>query len=127
MPGHAITSVTAAAALALCAVAGCGKEAAIPSASEAGQLYIQAMKVRIDDEQQCLDLLAKSIEAAPTASAHFHRGWILAKRGALDEAADGVRQGLALEPENADLLWLDGELKKPPQKQSFKMPPSTVK
>lgn len=89
--------------------------------------YIEAMKVRTQDQDKCLELLEKSIHAMPTGSAYFHRAWIFAKRAAIDEAAENVQMGLEIEPQNTNLLWLAEELKKPVKKRSFKMPPSSGK
>lgn len=94
---------------------------------EGAKFYIEALKVRTQDEAKCLELLDKSIELLPTESAYFHRGWIYAKQGKFEQAQENVRAGLELEPTSSNLLWLEAELKKPVDKRSFKAPPSVGK
>ena len=106
--------------------AGCGGGDEF-SHDQGQKLYIEAMKVRTTDEAKCVDLLTQVIEADPIGGAYFHRAWIFAKRGSIDEAQDDVTAGLAIDTENNDLKWLDGELKKPANQRSLKMPPSSIK
>ena len=85
------------------------------------------MKVRTQDADKCLELLGKSVASEPTEAAYFQIAWIDAKKNALGKAAENVKAGLELEPENTNLLWLEQEMKKPEKKRSFKMPPSSRK
>jgi hypothetical protein len=117
----------ASAAAVFLAVSGCADGDGKMVHGEGAKLYIEAMKVRTQDEARCLELLGKSIELLPTGSAYFHRAWIHAKRGDFDQAAANVSEGLTLEPENPNLLWIQGELNKPEKKRNFKAPPSESK
>ena len=114
------------AGLFLPAAAGCGGSREF-SHDEVEKLFIAALDARAVDEAKCVELMTQVIEQRPMDAAYFHRGWIYAKQGKTDEAQADVAAGLELEPENGDLKWLDGELKKPVGKRSLVMPPSTRK
>ncbi len=109
----------------LSVLAGCGEKKF--SHDETAQKFMEALKVRASDEDRCVALLTEVLDSRPLATAYFHRAWIYAKRDRIDEARVDVTAGLEAEPEHSDLLWLKGELDKPADKRSLKMPPSVVK
>jgi len=90
-------------------------------------LFIAALDAKPVDEAKCVELMTQVIEQRPMHAAYFHRAWIYAEQGYIQQAQADVTAGLELEPENSDLLWLDGELKKPARKRSLEMPPSSTK
>lgn len=106
-------------------VTGCGGEKF--EHDDVEKLFIAALDARPNDKEKCVKLLTQVIEQRPMDAAYFHRAWIYAEQGKIDEAKADVAAGLQLQPENGDLKWLDGELKKPAAKRSFDMPPSTTK
>jgi Tfp pilus assembly protein PilF len=111
-------------------VAGCGgsqRDGGQFQHDEAAKLFLEAMKVRPTDQAQALELLTESIDARPSYNAYFHRAWIHALQGNDEQAQADLRAGLELEPENRDLKWLEGELKKPAGQRKLDMPPPPVK
>jgi Tfp pilus assembly protein PilF len=94
---------------------------------EAARLFLEAMKVRPTDQARALQLLTESIEVRPSYNAYFHRAWIHALQGRDEQAQADLQAGLELEPENRDLKWLEGELKKPAGQRKLDMPPPPVK
>jgi Tfp pilus assembly protein PilF len=93
----------------------------------AAKLFLEAMQVRETDRGKALELLTQSIEARPAYHAYYHRAWIHALQGQDGEAVADVKAGLELEPESADLHWLEGELKKPANQRKLDKPPARVK
>jgi len=93
----------------------------------AAKLFLDAMKIRGTDQAGAMELLNQSIDARPSHNAYFHRGWLYALQSQDDEAKADVAAGLALEPEEKDLKWLDAELKKPADQRKLDMPPVKVK
>ena len=107
---------------------GCGGSSGGKMVHDDGaKYYIEAMKVRTQDADKCLELLEKSVASEPTAPAYFQMAWIYAKKNVMDKAGEHIKAGLELDPESTNLLWLDQEMKKPEKKRSFKMPPSSRK
>lgn len=94
---------------------------------EAARLFLEAMKVRPQDQAKALDLLTESIDARPSYNALFHRAWIHALQHRDDQAQADIGAGLELEPESRDLKWLAGEMQKPADKRKLDMPPPPVK
>jgi Tfp pilus assembly protein PilF len=112
------------------AIVGCG--APQPDGSgfqhdQAAKLFLEAMKVRGTDQAKALALLDESIDTRPSYNAYFHRAWIFALQGDDNKAGEDLKAGLDLEPENRDLKWLEGELKKPAGERKLDMPPAPVK
>jgi len=107
--------------------AGCGGNSGKMVHSDGAKYYIEAMKVRTQDAEKCLELLEKSVAMEPTGPTYFQIAWIYAKKNDWDNAGVNVKAGLELDPENTNLLWLEQELKKPEKKRSFKLPPSSKK
>jgi hypothetical protein len=94
---------------------------------EAAKLFLDAMKIRGTDQAGALELLNQSIDARPSHSAYFHRGWLHALQGRDEPARADVQAGLELEPEDEDLKWLGGELQKPAGQRKLDMPPAPPK
>jgi Tfp pilus assembly protein PilF len=110
--------------------AGCGgqTEANVP---EAAQHLIEARQAMADgDTAQALAALDASIASEPNSWAYLERAKIRAAQGD-DQAAEADCQALlALEPENRDVAWIRGELKKPVAGRfqgKFAYPPSASK
>jgi tetratricopeptide (TPR) repeat protein len=82
------------------------------------------------NHDEALDLLNKSIEKKPAAWAYTLRAKVYVAKKDYAKAQDDTTKGLALDPNNRDLKWLDAELKKP-EAQRFqganKVAPSDVK
>ena len=105
---------------------GCSTEEA--PVSNANQLFIDAQaQLTSGNREQALELLNASIEAEPST-------WSLLERAKLNEQLGNDQAALedcaavrALEPDDPDAGWLEGELKKPKAlrfKGSFAQPPS---
>jgi hypothetical protein len=94
---------------------------------QAATLFLEAMQARPTDQAKALALLTQSIEARPSYNAYYQRGWIHALEGRDAEAESDVAAGLKLEPENRELKWLEGELKKPAAQRDLDAPPTHVK
>jgi Tfp pilus assembly protein PilF len=94
---------------------------------QAATLFLEAMKVRSTDPEQAMTLLTQSLDSRPSYNAYYHRAWLLALKGEDDKARQDIEAGLKLEPENAELKWLAGELSKPTAQRKLDMPPAVVK
>jgi hypothetical protein len=94
---------------------------------QAAKLFLEAMQVRPTDQAKALELLTQSIEARPSYNAYYQRAWLLGLTGRDGEATADVAEGLKLEPENRELKWLAGELKKPANQRKLDGPPIHVK
>jgi tetratricopeptide (TPR) repeat protein len=93
------------------ALAGCSDK---HQPDEADVSYGEARKAYdAGDHASALDLVTKAIQAKPTGWAYALRGRIYAERKEFGKAQEDASKGLALEPANRDLIWLDTELKKP--------------
>jgi tetratricopeptide (TPR) repeat protein len=113
-----------------CVFVGCGHSE--PDGSqfrhdEAARLFLEAMKVRPTDQAKALELLTQSIEARPSYNAYYQRAWIYGLHNRDDEAKADISSGLELEPENRELKWLQGELKKPTSQRRLDSPPTQAK
>lgn len=112
-------------------VMGCGgngaKDGSAFQHGKAQTLFLEAIKARLTDKDKALDLLNQSIEVKPTFNAYFQRGWLYALKADDAKANEDIKSGLALEPENAELKWLEGEMKKPADKRKLDSPPGRNK
>ncbi|MBA3482878.1 MAG: hypothetical protein H0T51_13800 [Pirellulales bacterium] len=110
---------------------GCGgpSEAKV---SDSGQYLIDARQAIADgNTPKALEALSASIESEPNIWAYMERAKINAKQGGADQTVlDDCKEILKLHPENRDVPWLQGELKKPVEqrfKGRFAIPPSYTK
>jgi len=96
----------------LCATAGCGdKRDSVPKAST---LYLQAMEhIGAGEADKALEALNQSIEVEPQMWAYRERAKIHEKRGEDKAAMEDVEAAIKLAPDDAETLWLKGELAKP--------------
>ncbi len=69
------------------------------------------------DTEAAMELLGESIETSPTSYAYYQRARLLTDADKVDEALADCEAGLQLEPEHADLKWLQDELQKPADKR----------
>jgi tetratricopeptide (TPR) repeat protein len=81
-------------------------------------LYTQAAAaVEAGDHTQAVELFDELIAARPQAGLYFERALAKTKSGDDAGAREDCALGLELNPENRDLKWLLGEIKKePPQR-----------
>ena len=107
-------------------VSGCSNSETF-SQSETRDKFLAALKFRPTDPDKCAAMMTEIIDASPIPDAYYHRGWIYAKKGEIDKAKSDVAAGLALDAEHFNLLWLDGELKKPEAQRNFEAPPQATK
>jgi Tfp pilus assembly protein PilF len=113
----------------LLSIGGCGSSA--PSTEKSYDHFVAAAKaLETGDKETALTELSATIEKAPSDWAYFERARLLAESGREQEAAADVQKGLELAPQNANLKWLDAELKKPADKRfqgKFAQPPGLRK
>ena len=109
---------------------GCGssEEANFGSAREA---YLEAMQAaQQGDTAKAIEGLTASLAAVPAAATYMERAKLYLAEGRQDEALQDCQAALELDPENEDVKWLLGEVKKP-EKERFKgdqqAPPSSGK
>lgn len=105
---------------------GCsGEQAPISNAS---QLFIDAQaQLTSGNREQALELLNASIEAEPSTWSLLERSKLQEQLGNDQAALEDCAAVRALEPDDPDVGWLQGELKKPKAqrfKGSFAQPPS---
>lgn len=82
------------------------------------------------DEAKAIELLSASIEGEPNLWAYLDRAKIYATQGNDAAAQADCEAALQLAPENRDIPWIQGELKKPKDKRfqgAFELPPSAKK
>jgi tetratricopeptide (TPR) repeat protein len=82
------------------------------------------------DKEKAKELLTNSIAARPDPWAYFQRAQLYADEGEDQAARADCQAGLELDPENTNLQWLAGELKKPKGNRfqgEFAEPPMTRK
>ena len=107
-------------------VIGCSSEER--KLSDANELFLGAQKsIAAGDKDKALEQLNDSIAAGPTIWAYKERARLLAEKGEEGGAKADCESGLAIAPEDADLLWIKGELAKPRDqrfKGKLKDPPS---
>ena len=114
--------------LACCLIAGCG-DAKLTDAAD--DLYAEASgALAAGEPDRALNLVTEAIDQKPTAWSYALRARILVQQKQFEKAREDAAKGLALDPNNRDLQWLEAELKKP-EPQRFqgtnKVPPSAVK
>ena len=79
-----------------------------------GDFYVEAQQaISAGNKEQALEKLTASIDAKPNVWAFYGRAKLRAETGDLPGASADCTAGLKLNPEHSDLLWLQGELKKP--------------
>ena len=120
----------AAAAMLLWVVAGCGDSGG-PELDDSAHSFIAAQQALArGDTEKAMQQLTASITARPDAWAYYQRAKLYADAGNDRAALADCQAGLQLDPENANLHWLDRELKKTAG-QRFKgtnaQPPSAKK
>jgi hypothetical protein len=94
---------------------------------QAATLFLEAIQARQTDQAKAVELLTQSIESRPSHNAYYQRAWIHGLQGRDNEARADVAKGLELEPENKQLKWLEGELKKPANRRKLDGPPTPAK
>jgi hypothetical protein len=123
-PSKPLLIFSAIAALAACV--GCGDSK--PPVPNAYREYIAARDfLTAGERDKALEALNASIQSEPTTWALLERAKLHAHNGDDAAARDDCEAGLALVPEDPDLLWLQGELQKPAAERfqgKFKSPPS---
>ena len=96
----------------LLSVGGCGGSST--STEKSYDHFVAAAKaLEAGDKETAFQELSATIEKSPSDWAYFERARIAAEQGRDQEAAADVQKGLELQPANANLKWLDAELKKP--------------
>jgi Tfp pilus assembly protein PilF len=109
--------------LALC-ICGCDSGDFVPKSAA---LIVQAKEaVEQGDKEAALAALGKSIDAEPSSWAFAMRARLYAEAGEDEKADSDVQAGLKLDNENAELKWIQKELKRPVEKrfQSNELPTS---
>lgn len=110
-------------------LAGCGGSG--PALDEADQALVDARAaVASGDQEKAKELLDVSISLKPDTWSYYERARLLAETGDDDAARDDISSGLELDPEHAELLWLQKQIKKPKRsrfKGSSGAPPSASK
>ena len=96
--------------LVACGLSGCGSE----KLPESVDLHLEALQAASDgDHLAAIDLLTKALEQHRDAKTYFDRARSYLE---LDQTAAAIADcdaGLAMEPDDADLLWLKNEAEKP--------------
>jgi Tfp pilus assembly protein PilF len=101
---------------AILSLGGCSGDST--SASKSYDHFVAAAQaLEAGDKQAALEELSATIEKSPSDWAYFERARLLLEQGREDEAAADVERGLELAPNNANLMWLAAELKKPADKR----------
>lgn len=123
------TLPAAAAAILLLPLAGCGEKHS--EVKKSNELLIEARQAIVSgDTAKAIEALNASIEAQPNTWALFELAQLQLKEGDEQAALASCVQGLELDSESADILWLKGEIEKPAEKRfkgRFKFPPSQRK
>lgn len=118
-------------ALLACLVApGCGQRDAVELTEEQNYFVLAADALNSGDDAKALEMLTKSIETKPSRYAHYERAKLHEQQGADDQALADCAAALQLQPGDKDVLWLQGEIKKPKDKRfkgRFANPPSAAK
>jgi Tfp pilus assembly protein PilF len=122
---HRTLCLLAASALSIC---GCGGS---PSTGKSYDHFVAAAKaLETGDKETALTELSATLATTPSDWAYFERARLFAESGRDQEAAADVQKGLELAPQNANLKWLDAELKKPADNRfqgKFAQPPGLLK
>jgi Tfp pilus assembly protein PilF len=110
--------------------AGCSGDAE-PKLSDSANALVEARQAfAAGDEAKAIELLSASIESEPSIWAYLDRAKIYATQGNDAGAQADCEAALKLAPENKDIPWIQGELKKPKDKRfqgAFALPPSAKK
>ena len=110
-------------------VAGCGGSGSV--LDEADQALVDARAaIASGDQAKAIELLEVSISLKPDTWSYYERARLLAENGDDDAAREDIDAGLELDPEHAELLWLQKQIKKPKRsrfKGSAGTPPSASK
>jgi Tfp pilus assembly protein PilF len=112
------------------ALAGCGQRDAVELTEEQNYFVLAADALNSGDDAKAMEMLTKSIETKPSRYAHYERAKLHEKQGADDQALADCAAALQLQPGDKDVLWLQGEIKKPKDKRfkgRFANPPSAAK
>lgn len=118
------------AAIVFGAVIGCGQRDAVELTEEQNYFVLAADALNSGDDAKAMEMLAKSIETKPSRYAHYERAKLYEKQGADEQALADCAAALQLQPGDKDVLWLQGEIKKPKDKRfkgRFANPPSAAK
>jgi Tfp pilus assembly protein PilF len=119
-----------AAIVAVTVAVGCGGSSE-PKVPESAQLLVQARQAMGEgNTEKALEALDASIASAPNTWAYLERARIRATKGEDDAARADCAEVLKLAPENRDVPWIQGELKKPVGKRfqgKFAIAPSFKK
>jgi Tfp pilus assembly protein PilF len=111
-------------------LAGCGGSSG-PKLSDSSKLLIEARTAIADgNPAKAMESLDASIAAQPTSWAYLERAKLNARQGSDQAAEADCKEVLKLDPENRDVPWIRGELKKPKEKRfqgQFQFPPSAKK
>jgi Tfp pilus assembly protein PilF len=114
----------------LVSLTACGKRPDT-EVSESGRYLIEARQAIGDgNTAKALATLTESIKSEPNTWAYLERAKLYAKQGSDQAAADDCKEVLKLDPENRDVAWLQGELRKAKEKRfqgRFAFPPSASK
>ncbi len=98
---------------------------------EARSYFVEARRaIGSGDTAKALEALSASIESEPTTWAYLQRAKINAEGGNDQAVSEDCKAVLELDPQNRDVPWMEGELKKPKDKRfqgRFKEPPSSSK
>lgn len=125
-----VFAISRIAAIACIAVMGCGERDAVELTEEQNYFVLAADALYSGDDAKALEMLAKSIETKPSRYAHYERAKLYEKQGADEQALADCAAALELQPGDKDVLWLQGEIKKPKAKRfkgRFANPPSAAK
>jgi Tfp pilus assembly protein PilF len=109
---------------------GCGDSGEVALTEEQNYFVAAAEALEAGDDAKALEMLTASIDTTPTRYAHFERAKLYEKQGEDEKALADCTAALALQPDDKDVLWLQGEIKKAKDKRfkgRFAQPPSAAK
>lgn len=92
------------------AAVGCAREPSLDAADK--HLIAAKDAIRAGDNVQAMSELNAAIEARPDVWAYLERAKLNVQLGDDDAAKEDIENGLRLDPENADLLWLQNQMSK---------------
>lgn len=112
IPPRARTRIILVALVASC-LGWCGCSKPKLQLNEGAQHFVAARAALASgDKVLALSELDAAIAAVPDVWMYFERGKLHADEGRDEQAKADCTDGLALDPEHPDLLWLQGEMKK---------------
>lgn len=91
---------------------GCGGTPSEPTRSY-NHLVAASEAIAAGDKEKAMTELTAVIDTSPNGWAYFERARLQLEQGKEPEAVADCQKGLELEPDNSQLKWLSGELKKP--------------